>query len=141
MPQMTASTSTRPDTRLDWTSLGQRVEGDSSVSYLEHPRMHFIGCFQVDVSTVNNDPLHFDDNRFLPRYQLPSDSTGLNGWWNPSGTGIFRIQNCTIKRLVTDHGILAADPLLKGFVSDAHTGVSAKIVDLDPQQQGVSQIW
>ena len=31
------------------------------MSYLQFPRLAFTGKFQADVSTVNNDPRHFDN--------------------------------------------------------------------------------
>ena len=40
--------------RLDAPS-GLRCRGGYWVSYLDSPRLHFTGCFQADVSTINND--------------------------------------------------------------------------------------
>jgi len=39
------------------------------MSYLNPLRLHFAGQFQASVSTVNNDPVHFDNSRFKPAYQ------------------------------------------------------------------------
>jgi len=39
------------------------------VSYLNSTRLHFADRFQANVSTVNNDPGHFDNATFIPSYQ------------------------------------------------------------------------
>jgi hypothetical protein len=36
------------------------------VSYLNPLRLHFSGSFEAAVSTVNNDPVHYDSARFKP---------------------------------------------------------------------------
>ncbi|MBI3728872.1 MAG: hypothetical protein HY254_11145 [Burkholderiales bacterium] len=59
------------------------------MSYLSLPRLVFAGQFQADVSTINNDPEHFDTARFRSNYQMP-DPGATNGWWNPNGTGSWR---------------------------------------------------
>jgi hypothetical protein len=46
------------------------------LSYLSYPRLHFAGRFQADPSTVNNDPEHFDDARFVAGYQLRGGAGG-----------------------------------------------------------------
>jgi hypothetical protein len=61
------------------------------MSYLNALRLHFSGQFQANVSTVNNDPGHFDNAAFLPSYQ---DMQGPNmqppnGWFNPQGDAAF----------------------------------------------------
>ncbi len=38
------------------------------MSYLNPLRLHFSGSFEAAVSTVNNDPVHFDSARFKPAY-------------------------------------------------------------------------
>src|SRR3954451_11068949 len=100
------------------------------MSYLDVPRLHFSGRFQADPPTVNNDPDHYDDNRFLARYQLPTDPTDANGWWNPNGSGAFRLRDCTVTAAVASGGPLAQDALVGGMLTDARQRVSAKIVDL-----------
>jgi hypothetical protein len=52
--------------------------------YLMLPRLHFAGRFQADVSTLNNDP----DNFSAARPQL---------YWNPMGTGSFRLLGCVVR--------------------------------------------
>jgi hypothetical protein len=54
------------------------------VSYLHPVRLHFAGRFRADVSTVNNDPQHFDNQNFTPNFQLPGNA---NCSWQPAGTG------------------------------------------------------
>ena len=66
------------------------------MAYLHVPRLVFAGRFQADVSTVNNDPEHFDTDQFRANYQLPG-SGSANGWWNPQGTGAWRLFDCTVR--------------------------------------------
>ena len=101
------------------------------MSYLIGPRLHFAGTFTADVSTVNNDPDNFENPN-----QQPSPG------WNPSGTGSWRITDCTVKGAVFADGTVALsatdDPVIG--VSLVQDG-TARLVDLDSEQQMVSQIW
>lgn len=54
--------------------------------------------------------------------------------WNPNGQHNFSLNNCAVTNIVMD-GVV--NPRLKGTVSTAQNGV---LVDLDTEQQGVSQI-
>lgn len=109
------------------------------MSYLDSPRLHFRGWFQADVSTVNNDVRTFQNASFVPEYlQL-----NQNGSWNPEGTGIFRILDCSVTGGFLDGRQLALgdDPAIGLTVQNADREAPGKLVDLDPQQQMVSQIW
>jgi hypothetical protein len=107
--------------------------------YLDIPRLHFSGRFQADVSTVNNDVRYFDNAGFQNKYQ----TIGAGGW-NPEGTGIFRLVDCRITGARTAAGpisTVAEDAVINMALENADDRVFGKIVDLDPQQQMVSQIW
>ena len=65
------------------------------MSYLNPTRVHFAGQFRADVSTVNNDDQHFNSAAFTPNDQDYGPSTS-NGWWQPSGTGGWRLCGCVI---------------------------------------------
>jgi hypothetical protein len=115
------------------------------MSYLDTPRLHFAGFFQADVSTVNNDVRHYDNARFKPEYQefQPADQTG-KGAWNPEGTGVFRLVGCRITGARLDGRLLTTRPedtVIGMALENADARVAGKLVDLDPQQQLVSQIW
>jgi hypothetical protein len=115
------------------------------MSYLQTPRLVFAGRFQADVSTVNNDPEHFDTKNFLPSYDLPQTQTSANGWWNPRGSGAWRFFGCSVQRVVYKDGTSCddpqADPVIGLAVNSADFQVEGKLVDLDPEQQMVSEIW
>ncbi len=109
------------------------------------PRLSFAGRFQADVSTVNNDVRHYANDFFEPRFQ---DATGpvvdgkalQNGWWNPSGTGAFRLVDVKVVQAVLAPGHLDAGAV--GLDLDAQAERSAaKLVDLDPQMQMASMIF
>lgn len=124
------------------------------MSYLDTPRLVFSGRFQADPSTVNNDPEHFDTANFQPGYDLPGRSVSFptppgqgmsNGWWNPTGSGAWRFRDCVVRQVVYRDGSSTADPtqdpIIGMPVNDPSAQIEGKLVDLDSQQQMVSQIW
>jgi len=114
------------------------------MSYLNPLRLHFAGQYQTNVSTVNNDPNHFDNATFQASYQ-EMQGPGMvppNGWFNPQGDAAFRLLGCTINSAFTASGPVAGDdPVLTNIVADSDQAVPAKLVDLDSEQQLVSEIW
>lgn len=115
------------------------------MSYLDFPRIHFSGCFQADPSTVNNDVRHFDVKNFKKSYQEfnPDDKCSN---WNPQGTGIFRFVDCKVNSVcdLNENNVPTYntdDKIVEMLIENDDQQPPAKIVDLDPQQQMVSQIW
>jgi hypothetical protein len=114
------------------------------MSYLNALRLHFAGQFQANVSTVNNDPAHFDNAAFQPGYQTMEGPhmQPPNGWFNPQGDAAFRLLGCGITSAWMQSGrVPASDPVLGFIVADSDQSVPAKLVDLDSEQQLVSEIW
>ena len=114
------------------------------MSYLNPVRLHFSGRFQADPSTVNNDVRHFNNATFQPQFQQPQDPSGtpMNGWWEPDGSAGYRLVGCTVNTVCYSDGTSSqGDPVVGMTIADANARVAGKIVDLDPQQQLVSQIW
>lgn len=107
------------------------------MSYLDSPRLHFKGWFQADVSTINNDVRFYQNASFVPEYQ----QLNQNGSWNPEGTGVFRFVDCAITGAALDGQAVTVDPVLGASLQNASQRAPGKLVDLDPQQQMVSQIW
>ena len=108
------------------------------MSYLGPLRLHFAGQFQADPSTVNNAVRHFDTAHFRPEYQALDPLLS----WRPNGTGAFRLLACKVTSVSYGDGTVSRrDPVVGMFIGDAAARVSAKIVDVDPQQQLASQIW
>jgi len=110
------------------------------MSYLNVPRLHFTGRFQADPSTVNNN----DDN-WNPATQL-SDNPEDPGWvyWNPNGTHNWIITDCTVRGAATAAAGPFDSPLIDSVIGAHVRSTStypAKLVDLDPDDQCVSQIW
>lgn len=112
------------------------------MSYLDPPRLHFAGKFAATISTVNNDPTHFDNATFLPEYQQRGPGA-TKGWFNPRGDGDWRLMGCTVRAAVMPDGnpVGQGDPVLGYVVADSDRLPPAKLVDLDPMQQLVSIIW
>ena len=110
------------------------------MSYLNPLRLHFAGSFQAAPSTVNNDPTHFDNRHFLPSYQKFGEH-GTNGWWNPRGDADVRLIGCQVTSAWQDGKPVSGDSILQCSIADSNTRVAAKLVDLDPEQQMVSEIW
>jgi hypothetical protein len=116
------------------------------MSYLNNTRLVFNGTFQADVSTVNNDVRHFDNAKWEARFQDFQKQDGTeDGWWNPIGSGAFRLINCRITSVHykdgTSAGTSAQDFAVGLLIGGANERVAAKLVDLDPQWQMASQIW
>lgn len=113
------------------------------MSYLHSLRLHFAGQFQAAVSTVNNDPVHFDNARFKPEYQDRQTQGALNGWFNPRGDATWRLLGCTVTGAWSGPGarVPESDPVWTFLVADSDRNVAAKLVDLDPEQQLVSTVF
>jgi hypothetical protein len=112
------------------------------MSYLDVPRIHFFGQFLANPGTVNNELSNFDPQN--PTIPL----------WNPMGVANFRLQGKNVNgtplsgvrvtSVMDSSGHLVThssqDPLV-GATVQSNTGTPAKLVDLDPSQQLVSQIF
>lgn len=114
------------------------------MSYLNVPRLHFAGQFQANVSTINNDAGHFWNAKFQPSYQ-EMQGPGMNppnGWFSPQGDAAWRFRGCQITAAWLPSGpVGGGDPVLGCVVADDNGRVPAKLVDLDSEQQLVSEIW
>lgn len=69
------------------------------MSYLNPLRLHFAGQFQAGVSTVNNDPWHFNNVTFKASYQERQTGNSpdqWNGWFNPEGDADWRLIGCKV---------------------------------------------
>ncbi|HYJ07314.1 MAG TPA: hypothetical protein VEX43_19450 [Chthoniobacterales bacterium] len=109
------------------------------MSYLNIPRLHFTGKFQADPSTLDNNDANWD-----PNIQLSNDPNAV-GWvyWNPNGTHNWKLLDCTVRGAANDQGQFTApssDPIIGARVLSSGQ-YPAKLVDLDPDNQCVSQIW
>lgn len=120
------------------------------MSYLGALRLHFAGRFQANVSTVNNDPGHFDNAVFKPEYQQLQGVNFMaqaNGWFNPEGDAAWRLLGCTVTSAWMPSGssvsvsVPTSDPVLACIVADSDRLPPAKLCDLDSEQQLVSEIW
>jgi hypothetical protein len=110
------------------------------MSYLDSPRIHFRGWFQADVSTINNDVRMFQNDSFVPEYQ----QLNTNGSWNPKGTAVFRILDCSVTGGFLNGQALTTpqdDAIIGLTLQNATDRAPGKLVDLDPQQQMVSMIF
>ena len=105
------------------------------MSYLGSPRIHLFGKFFADPSTTNND---------LANYALKPP---LDLSWNPNGSAFFRFLDCRIGSAVRGDGKVldpgAGDPIARATVSAPQSPPTkvAKIVDLDPDQQSITQLF
>ncbi|HEX2682941.1 MAG TPA: hypothetical protein VHL77_03355, partial [Ferruginibacter sp.] len=114
------------------------------MSYLNKLRFHFAGDFFANPSTINNvsdyfETVPFDRNVLWKR----EDQNNQNGLWNPEGAHSFRFRNIKVTSAFLSNGAPvqpASDPVLTLNV-ESRTKNSAKLVDLDPDQQLVSMIF
>jgi hypothetical protein len=109
------------------------------MSYLSNTRLIFTGRFQADVSTVNNDVRHFDNASFDKVFQEFQNDESPNGWWNPTGSGAFRLINCRIETVGYADGSTATssgeDAAIGMLIAGSEGRTSGKLVDIDPQWQ------
>ena len=121
------------------------------MSYLDLPRLHFTGKFLANPSTVNNTPNNFDPKNDFPTAARIADgldkSNNIELFWNPNGDGTFGLVECTVVKVTYANGTEETspekDPIIGAAVASnaGGPGAMAKIVDLDPMQQNVSEIW
>lgn len=112
------------------------------MSYLNLPRLVFTGDFKSDVSTVNNDPAHYNNATFESSFQEPGTATAANGWWNPEGGASFDFVDCKVRQVTLPDGSTPADDIvINCSVGSPDDRAGGKMVDLDSQQQSVSQLW
>lgn len=95
------------------------------MSYLDQPRINFTGRFFTNVSTINNR---------LSNYNPTSQ---IRPGWNPTGVALFKFDSCTVTGVQSpcDDG-----KLIGASVATPPQPVPGKLVDLDPDQQSLSQV-
>lgn len=103
--------------------------------------MHFGGQFQASPSTLDNTPNNYDPSRWSgePDPDRPTDRIEL--YWAPQGNGIFDLVDCAVTAVVVDSTSSGPDGLTGKPVSAVYTKAPPKLVDLDPMQQNVSEVW
>jgi hypothetical protein len=120
------------------------------MSYLDVPRLHFSGLFFTGPSTINNIIKNYD-----PTIPLEKGGQFLqNALWNPLGVAQWWLEECTVLSAVGSTGAAVAStdavigaavlsPSPKTPMSDGTGGFYdlAKMVDLDPDQQGRSALY
>jgi hypothetical protein len=117
------------------------------MSYFDLPRLCFFGTFRASPSTINNVDANFAEPPILQKL------------WNPKGSHDFQllrgnevtippsitVKPCTVQSVTTTSGTIvtdpASDPLIGQFVISTNSPAVGKLVDLDPDQQQVSQVW
>src|SRR5438105_8496475 len=99
------------------------------MSYLNPLRLHFAGKFQAAPSTVNNDPIHFDNETFQPSYQKLQVTGGppKDGWWNPQGDATWRLIGCHVTAAwISGAPAPETDPIHHCLIADSDRTVAAK---------------
>lgn len=103
------------------------------MSYLHAPRLNFAGQFFTNPATINNIPANYNP------------ANPINPLWNPSGVANWRFQGATVQTVINDNGDLLqsgqAGGLVGANVNSVPDPTNAKLVDLDPDQQFISQVF
>ncbi|MCL1126904.1 hypothetical protein [Shewanella surugensis] len=126
------------------------------MSYFNYPRIIFDGTFQADPSTLNNTP-----NNYNPKNQIPESpdspcpkvrsevftsqqQNNIELYWNPAGTGNFNL-NAKITKIIYGPNECvnspSEDPWIGQSIKSVFTVTPPKLVDLDPMQMNVSEVW
>lgn len=120
------------------------------MSYLDAPRLHFSGRFFANPGTLNNWLVNYSPSVPLqPAWQGTTERPIVPQYagyqyCNPNGLGYFAWHDCTVKSAVSSDGGLLASAATSEVIDarvESHRSEVAKIVDLDPDQQSVSQIY
>ena len=117
------------------------------MSYFGLPRLCFFGTFRASPSTINNTDSNFAEPPILQQL------------WNPKGGHEFQllrgnevtippsitVKPCSVQSVTTQSGTfitdIAGDSLIGKLVVSTNSPATGKLVDLDPDQQQVSQVW
>jgi hypothetical protein len=121
-----------------------RIALKTPMSYLGPLRLHFFGKFLAAPPTANNDPMHYNLATFKEEYrERQTTPEAPKGWWNPAGNADWHFLGCTVTGAFNADGnaVDSNDPVLGMAIADSDQRVAAKMCDLDPEQQLVSQIW
>lgn len=103
----------------------------ATISYLDLPRIHLLGTFFTDPSTVNNDPSHYN-----------SDVVRPSPWQSPNGLHRFMFVDVKVNAATDTNGeFIQQDELLGAQVTTNDSPSAAKLVDLDVYQQAVPMIF
>lgn len=121
------------------------------MSYLDVPRLHFGGLFFTGPNTINNRTTNYDP--VVPLENPPGQYLPRAGW-NALGVAQWWLEECQVLSAVSSTGAAVSSsdavigaavqsPSPKTPMSDGHGGNYdfAKMVDLDPQQQGRSALY
>ena len=124
-----ASTGSAPHNCRQATGSSDVPVNSTGRSSLTFPRIIFSGLFQSDVSTVNNDPAHFDTARFQPNNDVlaPPQDPQSNGWWNPRGTGSWRFKDCVVTQVLSS----PLEPAYLKVAPKSHGAVVALVPQVD----------
>jgi hypothetical protein len=103
------------------------------MSYLDLPRLHFAGFFIADPSTINND---------IDNYNEPTTGR-MDPSWNPYGSHTWALDGAEVTGFEDRDGKIhtSGDPLIGAGLVNAGNGMPGKLVDLDTDQQGRTQLY
>lgn len=114
------------------------------MSYFDYPRIHFSGRYKASPSTINNTPNNYDPLVF----PTPDQLQDVELYWNPKGDGGIEFADCVVTRVDYADGTSATNPAEDSIIGQPVQCVKAPefplgagLVDLDPMQQNVSEIW
>ncbi len=92
---------------------------------------------------MNNTPDNYNPNTNFPPADLIEPTKNLQLYWNPAGSGKFAL-DCRVTKVCGQDGEPLTDSTLLGLplVSSGFLSLQgAKLVDLDPMQQNVTELW
>ena len=104
-------------------------------SYLDLPRIHFVGNFYANVNTGNNDRCNFLPNYFNPEIDYNFNTNGSNEFYftNTDITSVDYISSSTYNE--------DQDPVLSAIIVTNLNHPYAKIVDMDVDMQSKPSIY
>lgn len=115
------------------------------MSYFDLPRIYFAGRFFSNPSTINNKLANYSPDVKLLPFSLRSEPLSVLEEYagfqyiNPYGLANFCFTDCVITGFHTEDDIYLGEN--GGLGNLRSTAPYAKMIDLDPDQQSISQIY
>ena len=116
-------------------------------SYFTFPCIHFTGRYHANPPTLNNHPgnlkyANLTTKEFDAKKAQTAKDDGVNSDWDAPGDGSTNLQSCIVTGVYDANGkMVDNDPLLNEVIGNIGSRIDGRIVDLDQQIQGVSQLF
>ena len=100
----------------------------ASASFLEKPRINFLGRFRADIATLNNGPTNKKEGEIVEKF-------------NPGGTNAFTLIDCKVTSVVLENGLAIEDEIIGESIVINPESSLPKLTALDPDQEMTPSVY